>query len=104
MKKFIVKNIKQQITSLIIGKTHNNTNTLKCLDNKNNTIKNITNINRNRLLLNNNELIILFKNNNTSTFVESKWLIKDITSTKLIYQITYTDNSKYDYYFKISYE
>ena len=40
-----VKNIKQQITSLIIGKIHNNTNTLKCLDNKNNTIKNITNIN-----------------------------------------------------------
>ena len=53
---------------------------------------------------NNNELITLFKNNITSTFVESKWLIKDITSTKLIYQITNTDNSKYDFYFKISYE
>lgn len=52
----------------------------------------------------NNELITLFKNNFTSTFVESKWVIKEITSTKLIYQITNPDNSKYDYYFKISYE
>lgn len=52
----------------------------------------------------NNELITLFKNNFTSSFVESKWVIKEITSTKLIYQITNPDNSKYDYYFKISYE
>lgn len=50
------------------------------------------------------ELTTLFKNNLTSTYVESKWVIKDISSTQLIYQITAPDNSKYDYYFKISYE
>lgn len=50
------------------------------------------------------ELTILFKNNFTASYVESKWLIKDISSTRLVYQITTSDNSKYDYYFKISYE
>lgn len=50
------------------------------------------------------ELTILFKNNLTASYVESKWLIKDISSTRLTYQVTAADNSKYDYYFKISYE
>jgi hypothetical protein len=67
-----VKNIKQQLTSLIIGKTHNNTNTLKCLDNKNNTIKNITNINRNRLLLNNNELMAQNTKTHTNSYSAKK--------------------------------
>lgn len=50
------------------------------------------------------ELTTLFKNNLTSSYVESKWLIKDISSTTFVYEITGSDNSKYDYYFKITYE
>jgi hypothetical protein len=58
-----VMNIKQQITNLIIGRTHNNTKTLKCLYNQNNTIKNITNNNRIKLLSNNNPELIYNSSN-----------------------------------------
>ena len=72
-----VMNIKQQITNLIIGKTHNNTKILKCLDNKNNTIKNITNVNRNRnrnsLLANNNPELIYNSSNLEETARESAY-------------------------------
>ncbi len=50
------------------------------------------------------ELITLIKNNFNSTYIESKWLIKEISSTSFVYQITFPDNNKYDYYFKISYD
>jgi hypothetical protein len=49
------------------------------------------------------ELTVFFKNNFTGTYIESKWKIIDITSTKFIYNITGADSTKYDYYFKISY-
>jgi hypothetical protein len=65
-----VMNIKQQIKNLIIGKTHNNNKTLKCLYNKNNTIKNITNVNRNRLLANNNPELIYNSSNLKETTSE----------------------------------
>ena len=55
-------------------------------------------------ILKQDELTVYFKNSFTGTYIESKWNILDISSTKFTYKITNADGSKYDYYFKISYE
>ena len=49
------------------------------------------------------ELSTYFKNNLTGNYISSKWKIIDINSFKLSYNITLSDTSKYEYYFKISY-
>jgi len=50
-----------------------------------------------------NELNTYFKNSFTGSYVQSKWKITDINSVRLSYEIIISDTSKYEYYFKISY-
>ncbi len=50
-----------------------------------------------------NELESYFKNNLTGTFIPSKLKILNINSVRFSYSIAISDTSKYEYYFKISY-
>lgn len=50
-----------------------------------------------------NELSIFFKNSFTGSYVPSKWKILDINSVRFSYNIITSDTSKYQYFFKISY-
>lgn len=51
-----------------------------------------------------NELSTALKNNSTASYIESKSKIIDINSFKFSYSVVGLNNTKYDYYFKISYE
>ena len=53
--------------------------------------------------LNLNELDTYFKNNLTGIFIPSKGKILDINSIRFSYSITISETSKYEYFFKISY-
>ena len=50
-----------------------------------------------------NELDTYFKNNLTGIFIPSKGKILDINSVRFSYSITISETSKYEYFFKISY-
>ncbi len=50
------------------------------------------------------ELLISIKNNVNGSYIETKAVITDVNSIKLNYSLTLSNNSKYDYYFKVSYE
>lgn len=50
------------------------------------------------------ELNTSLKNNVNGTYIQSNAKIIDINSFKLVYTVTGSNNSKYDYYFKISYQ